>query len=153
MPNNFKQGVFNPTNPDKWIINENSLGKGRIEFRSGWEHRFCNYCDLNSSILKVSSEPFAIKYYLESDRKMHRYYPDFYLKMRTKSGEIVERLIEIKPGKETKPPRKNKNKARYLKECLTYMRNTAKWEAADKWCQENGMQFLIMDEYSLGLKK
>lgn len=107
------------------------------------------YCDSNENIIEVSSEPFAIPYFSQVDGKRRRYYIDFYIK--TRDGRKV--LIEVKPFKETQPPRKCKNKKRFLNESETYIRNTDKWKAAKEFCKLNGMEFIIMTEYELGLKK
>ena len=147
------RGHFTPQHPEKWIINEKSLGKGAIEYRSSWELRMMNYCDQHSSILKVSSEPFAIPYLSPLDGKVHRYYVDFYVEMKKKDGSTEKVLIEVKPHAETKKPRQNKKSpAAYRRAVVTYIRNQAKWDACHSFCEKNGMRFLIMTEYELGLK-
>jgi hypothetical protein len=63
-------------------------------------------------------------------------------------------LVEIKPAKETKPP-KRKN----LKEAMTYMKNTSKWKYAKNYCDDRGWKFEIWTEKTLesfgvpGMKK
>jgi len=77
--------------------------------------------------------------------------------METKDGKIW--LIEIKPFKETQPPKpprknaKNPQKAQqyYLKAIETYAINQAKWEAAETLCKEKGWIFKIITEKELGL--
>ena len=147
------RGHFTPQHPEKWIINEKSLGRGHIEYRSSWEKRFCVYADLHSSIIKVSSEPFAIPYLSPLDNKVHRYYIDFYVEMIKKDGTTEEVLIEVKPHAETKKPRQNKkNPTAYRRAVETFLRNSAKWDAARAFCEKNGLRFLIMTEFELGLK-
>ena len=64
------------------------------------------YCDTTPSILKWSSEEIAIPYKSPVDNRVHRYFPDFYVKVRESSGKIVHKLIEVKPSKQTVPPKK-----------------------------------------------
>ena len=61
-------------------------------------------------------------------------------------------MIEVKPFKQTKPPRKRKKVTQsYLYECKTYATNQAKWEAADEWCKDKRIEFKIITERELGL--
>ena len=55
------------------------------------------YCDSTPSILEWGSEEIAIPYRSPIDNKSHRYYPDFYIKVREKSGKISKYIVEIKP--------------------------------------------------------
>ena len=75
-----------------------------IIYRSLWELKFKKYCDTTPSILKWSSEEIAIPYKSPVDNRVHRYFPDFYVKVRESSGKIVHKLIEVKPSKQTVPP-------------------------------------------------
>ena len=70
------------------------------------------YCDTTPSILKWSSEEIAIPYKSPVDNRVHRYFPDFYVKVRESSGKIVHKLIEVKPSKQTVPPKKPKDRPR-----------------------------------------
>ena len=38
------------------------------------------------------------------DRRVHRYFPDFYIKVKESHNKIKSYLIEVKPKKQTKPP-------------------------------------------------
>jgi len=110
------------------------------------------WADTHSSILKVASEEVVIPYISPIDGRRHRYFIDFYIEMITKSGNLVQKLIEVKPRKETKLPRQKKNQRRYLKECRTYAVNQAKWAAARSYADATGMEFIIMTEKELGIK-
>jgi len=149
----YKQGIYIPKKPDKWVLSESSLSDSGIFMRSGWETRFAKWCDNNDAVKLVSSEPFAIKYYYEPDGKWHRYYIDFLIRVENKSGELKDMMIEVKPKSETKPPRKTKKKtaARYNKEMLTYIKNKAKWNAAVEYGKKNNMTFHLITEKELGL--
>ena len=83
-----------------------------IIYRSLWELKFMKYCDTTPSILKWSSEEIAIPYKSPVDNRVHRYFPDFYVKVRESSGKIVHKLIEVKPSKQTVPPKKPKRQTK-----------------------------------------
>ena len=74
--------------------------------RSSWERKFCHWCDLNESIIEWGSEEFYIPYLSPVDNRVHKYYPDFIIKLRESSGKIKTYVIEVKPKKQTKPPTK-----------------------------------------------
>jgi len=114
------------------------------------------YCDTTPSILKWASEEIIIPYRSPIDRKVHRYFPDFYVKMRDKYGSIKEVLIEVKPKAQTKPPSRDKqltakgNKSRrYVKDVKTYVINEAKWKAAVEYCEDRNWEFKILTEDQL----
>jgi hypothetical protein len=134
------KGRYIPENPKKY--------KGDISniiFRSLWERRFMKYCDTNSSIIAWSSEELSIPYMSPIDNRLHRYYPDFIIKVKGKDG-INTKVIEVKPKRETKPPRKTKNKVRYMYETKTWGINSAKWAAAKLYCKNKNWEFKILTE-------
>lgn len=134
-----------PTNPEKYIGDVNN-----IISRSSWETRVMNWFDTNPSVLYFNSESFVIDYYFALDNKIHKYYIDFLVKMKNKSGEVKTYAIEVKPYKETVPP-KTRNKKRLLLETQTYMKNQAKWEAAREYCNKAGITFIVLTEKDLGI--
>lgn len=141
----FKQGVYTPTNPDKWY------GE-KIIYRSSWEFHFMKFLDNNSNVSKVASEEVSINYYYEVDKKWHRYFPDFLFEYKDKNSEIRTVMVEIKPFKETLPPKKgNKKESTFLNEVLTYEKNISKWKAAEAWCKERNIKFMIITERELQL--
>lgn len=143
------KGRFAPQNPEKYKGNPNN-----IVYRSLLERRFMVFCDTNPNILEYSSEEFFVPYYSPVDKKMHRYFPDFWVKFKQTDGTIVSKIIEIKPKKQCSPPPeslKQKRPRRYLNEVKTYMINTAKWDAAKKLCEQNNMTFEILTEEHLKL--
>jgi hypothetical protein len=79
--------------------------------------------------------------------KPSRYYPDFLMIL--EDGRKI--LIEIKPSRETKPPRKSKKKSQktMLYEQMTYLKNTKKWEYAQQFCNKKGWEFRIITEKEL----
>ncbi len=58
--------------------------------------------------------------------------------------EIV--LVEIKPKKETIPPKKRAKTKRYINEVMTYVKNTSKWQAAQQYADHKGWKFQVWTE-------
>lgn len=144
----YKQGHFNPANPSKY------QGSVPIVYRSSWELRVMQYLDSNPAIKVWMSESIVIKYISPADQRWHRYFVDFAIIYQKSDGTHEKALIEIKPNKERKPPRKNvKNPQRFLQEMETYEINQAKWKFAEQWCKERGIKFMVLDEYDIGLKQ
>jgi len=106
------------------------------------------YCDRNEDIIYWASEELGIPYVNPIDRKRHTYYPDFIIK--TSKGKRY--MIEIKPSAQTKKPRpKTKKTKAFMRESLEYIKNVAKWQAADVYCNDNNMEFKIFTEKELGI--
>ena len=133
-------------NRKKYIGNPN-----KVTYRSLWEKDFMVYCDRNTNVLNWCSENPIIKYFCPTDRKWHKYYPDFYMKVKQSDGNIKEFIIEVKPKRQTKPPRKGKSRRNYLYEQLTWVKNQAKWEAATQYCKKREWEFKIVTERELGI--
>lgn len=149
MPKKYKQGVFRPLHPEKYAGNSSE-----IIFRSGWEWKLMVWCDNNPSVIGWMSEEIIIPYYSQADLKMRKYYVDFAVKFKTNTGSIETVIIEVKPYKETVPPKKGKKKDEvYMKECYTWQVNQDKWKAATEWAEKRGLKFIVLDEYALGIKK
>ena len=136
-------GVYKPVNPQKYRGNPT-----RIIYRSMWEKKFMVFCDHASSIVEWGSEEIHIPYRSPIDGKIHRYYPDFYIKVKTKDGKYEKYIIEVKPKRQTiKPNEHPKRKtAAWKREVLTYIKNRAKWEAAENFCEDRQMKFKILTE-------
>ena len=141
------KGFYRIANPSKY--------RGDIHnviYRSSWELRFMKYCDHNSAIVEWGSETMIIPYKSPVDNKIHRYFVDFYVKIKDSEGKITKYLIEIKPEKFTKPPEIPKRKTkRFIEEVFNYGTNQAKWKAANEYCQDRGMKFLVLTEKDLGI--
>ena len=143
-----KKSFFSPSFPKKYKGNPNN-----IICRSTWETKFCNYCDLNENILEWASEEFYIRYISPVDNRSHRYYPDFLIKVKENNGSIKTYVIEVKPKKQTRPPKPVERKTkRWIKEVRTFGINEAKWKHASKWCKDNDMEFKILTEEELGIR-
>lgn len=144
----YYQGLFKPKNPSKYIGNPKN-----INYRSSWEFKYMRLLDLDESIISWASEEFSIPYYSPIDKKIHRYFPDFFVKKTTTEG-IKSFIIEIKPKHQTKKPINNTNKRKktLLNEQITYVQNQMKWQAASEYCLKNGFIFQILTEKELGIK-
>ena len=143
----YKQGFFRPKNPNKYVGDIRN-----IIYRSSWELKFLIWCDDNPGILKYSSEETVIPYVSPVDGRYHRYFIDFKVTMNTKEGQKTV-LFEVKPEKQMSPPVKGKKVTRsYVKESVTYAVNEAKWLAAKEYCNKRGWEFVIINEYDLGIK-
>jgi hypothetical protein len=142
------KGRFNISNPSKY--------KGdpqRIIYRSLWERKFMVYCDTNDAILEWGSEEYIIPYLSPWDGRIHRYFPDFYIKVRQAKGTTKKYIIEVKPKKQCEPPKQPKRKTkRWYKETKTWGINSAKWKYAENWCKNNGMEFKILTEDHLDIR-
>lgn len=120
--------------------------------RSSWERRFYKWCDENPSILEWSSEEIVIPYLSPVDKRLHRYFPDAWMKVRSKDGVVKTYLVEIKPETQTKPPKGTRKTKRFITETATFAVNTAKWKAAEEFCNDRKWQFMIITERHLGIK-
>jgi hypothetical protein len=94
-----------------------------------------------------------IPYYDPVKRKVRKYYPDFFVKVKESTGNIKKYIIEIKPKKQTQPPKTPKRKTKsYINEVYTYATNEAKWKAAVEFCKDHLIEFKIITEDELGIK-
>lgn len=149
MSRKFQQGRYDLRNPEKY------LGDGsNVIYRSSWEKRLMVFFDTHPAILKWGSEEVVIPYFWEVDGKQHRYFPDFVVLMKTKSGQ-AKVLIEVKPFAQTQAPKKTKGKREktFLTEVETYTKNQAKWRAADAFCKDRGWIFRIITEREIFKQK
>jgi hypothetical protein len=136
----YHSTIFAPKNPEKYV------GNSKIKTRSSWETKFCHFCDNNENVIKWNYEGVSIQY-IDENGKPHRYYPDFLIEILDKSGIIKKILIEVKPLKETLPPKKPKKISKsYVESLQTYNKNLAKWEAAAAWCKQKGIKFRVVNE-------
>ncbi|NBT09027.1 MAG: head completion protein [Chitinophagia bacterium] len=137
------KGFFKPKNPQKYRGNPTN-----IVYRSSWECKMMTYVDQHPDVVEWGSEEFSIPYVSPIDGKIHRYFPDFWIKK--KDNEIL--VVEIKPSVQTKPPKPQKRiTKRYVTEVRTWGINSAKWKAAKSYCDDRKWKFIIMDEYNLGI--
>lgn len=144
----FKQGLYNPTFPQKYI------GKERPVYRSSYELRLFRFLDTNQNVIEWASESLVIPYVSPLDKKVHRYFTDAIVLIK-EGDKFTKYIIEVKPYKQTLPPvvKKKQKKATIIYEQAQYQVNQAKWAAAQAHAKLKNMQFLILTEKELGLDK
>ena len=138
-----KQSKFLPKNPGKYVGDVDN-----IIARSGWEKEVFKWADLNTKILRWSSEEIIIPYYDPVQRKMRRYFPDVWIELNS-SPTPKKFLIEVKPIPHSKMPKSLKKKAGVIN-ALNYVNNAAKWIAAKKYASSKGWEFILLCKDSDG---
>lgn len=136
----FKSGRYRPKNHEKF-------GEVSCIYRSSYELDFLRWCDYNDKVVEVEYEKVIIPYKCKTDGKLHRYYVDCKIKFKEKSG-VKTYLIEIKPFKQTMPPKpsKRKKKETIIIENFNWSKNQSKWSAAEQYCKSKGYRWCIMTE-------
>ena len=147
MGETYKSRYY-PSFPKKYTGDPNN-----IICRSSWERKMCRWCDLNENVLQWGSEEFSIPYVSPIDNRVHKYFPDFIVKLRENSGRTKTYVIEVKPKKQTRPPKPGKRQTKsFIYETQTYAVNQAKWKAAEEFCADRMIEFKIITEDELGIK-
>jgi hypothetical protein len=139
------KGRFKPKNPEKYKGDPTN-----IIYRSGWELKLMGYLDVHGEVVQWASEEFCIPYRSPVDNRIHRYFPDFWVKKT--DGSIL--VIEVKPAVQAEPPKQpSRMTRRYVNEVFEYGKNQAKWKAAREFCEDRGWLFMVMTERELGIKR
>ena len=134
------KGKYYPSFPRKYKGDPTN-----IIYRSLWERKFMVYCDKNTKILEWGSEEIALPYISPHDSRIHRYFPDFYVKIQNRKY-----LVEVKPFRQTMEPKTQKRiTKRYVNEVVTWSVNQAKWKAATEFCKDNNWEFKLITEKEL----
>ena len=131
----WAQGVYQVINPKKYV------GQGMPRSRSGWEHSFMRFCDTNDNIMQWASESIRIPYLHPLTGKMTTYVPDFLITYKTRDNTLRAELIEIKPKGQSAITEGQKPRDRAVVAV-----NYAKWDAATKWCRNQGLTFRVITE-------
>jgi len=135
------KGRYTIKNPDKYAGDVK-----KVIYRSLWERNTFRWCENNPKVKLWNSEEVVVPYVSSIDKKLHRYYVDLLIQMDNKKTY----LIEIKPKKETQPPKPRSRKTKkFINEQLTYIKNNDKWEAANKFAEHNGWKFQVWTEETL----
>lgn len=135
----FAKGKFVMKNPGKYV------GKKVPTYRSSWEWSFMNFCDTNPSIQKWASEAISIPYRDPLTGRNTIYVPDFFIQYVDKKNIMHVELLEIKPASQQILERVGKSKVNQAQ----YIKNQAKWQAANAWCRQQGIKFRILNENDL----
>lgn len=94
-----------------------------VHLRSSWERAYAQKLDEDPNVISWTYESTIIPYTYAG--KQRNYVPDFLVE---RTDSVV--LVEVKP---------NVLKDKPL--------NVAKFQAAERWCQEKGMMFLVTENY------
>jgi TnsA endonuclease N terminal len=136
---NYAQGIFTPTNPQKYI------GKHNPRYRSGWEFTFMQFCDNNKNVIQWSSESIIIPYIHPLTGKRTNYIPDFLVVYENKHGQQKAEIVEIKPKKQSLI----ESKVASARDRAVVAINHAKWASAMAFCKQNGLTFRVITEDDL----
>lgn len=156
----YNTGYYELKNPNKY------LGTDKPYYKSGFEYRMMYWCDLNINVIEWNYEPFPIDYIFQVpatapkwmkelvDFKKHRYYMDFYAKIREDNGNVQRYMLEIKPDVQTSQPVEPKKKtkkavANFMLNMKEYIKNCNKWTAAEQFCNQKGYIFKVLTENNL----
>lgn len=132
----FAQGRFEMKNADKYV------GKKTPLARSSWEFVFMRMLDENPGVINWASESIQIPYQDPLTGRYTIYVPDFFMVYVDKTGKKHAEVIEVKPASQTF--REQVGKSKYNQE--QYIKNLAKWEAAQAWCKQQGIVFRVVNE-------
>lgn len=132
----FAQGRFEMKNPGKYVGTKTPLA------RSSWEFVFMRMLDEHQGVEKWASESIQIPYRDPLTGKYTIYVPDFFITYVDKNGAKHAEVVEVKPASQTLL--ENVGKSVYNQQ--QYIKNMAKWEAATKWCKQQGIKFRVVNE-------
>ena len=101
---------------------------------------------LDRKYIRVGSEEFFIPYVSPVDRRVHRYFPDFIIKVKESTGQVKTYVIEV-----------NQNKQRNLQVSHHYlsaelMQSIKRSGSHREWCADRRIEFKIITEDELGIK-
>ena len=88
--------MYKATYKGRYRISNPSKYRGDIHdviYRSSWELKFMKWCDTNSSVLEWGSETMIIPYKSPVDSKVHRYFVDFQIQIKEKTGALARGLL------------------------------------------------------------
>lgn len=112
----------------------------KIIYRSSYEKKFIYWLENNPSVKYWGSECIKIPYFYIKDKKMHSYYPDYFVQMT--DGTCM--IVEIKPSSQTTKPI---NENSWLWDA--YVKNMCKWKATMEFCNSKGYKFKVLTEKTI----
>jgi hypothetical protein len=135
----FSRGPYTLKNPAKYVGTNNPI------YRSSWEWHFMHMCDTHPNIENWASESVRIPYLDPLTNQPTTYVPDFFISYIDKTGKKYTEIVEIKPRSQT--VRESVGKSVYNQ--AQYVKNQAKWEAANIWCKQRGVRFRVINEQDM----
>ena len=140
-------GKFSPKNINKYLGDPTN-----VWYRSLWERRVMVRLDDDPNVIEWSNEEIIIPYLSPIDGRWHRYFPDFFVRVKNRHGVQEAMILEVKPLKQAVPPQLKKRITRqYIQEVATYGINEAKWKAATEYCKDRNWTFKVITEKDLGI--
>lgn len=140
-------GKFSPKNTNKYLGDPTN-----VWYRSLWERRVMVHLDDDPNVIEWSNEEIIIPYLSPIDGRWHRYFPDFFVRVKNRHGVQEALILEVKPLKQAVPPQVKKRITRqYIQEVATYGINEAKWKAATEYCKDRNWTFKVITEKDLGI--
>ena len=140
-------GKFSPKNTNKYLGDPTN-----VWYRSLWERRVMVHLDDDPNVIEWSNEEIIIPYLSPIDGRWHRYFPDFFVRVKNRHGVQEALILEVKPLKQAVPPQVKKRITRqYIQEVATYGINEAKWKAATEYCKDRNWKFKVITEKDLGI--
>lgn len=140
-------GRYSPKNTNKYLGDPTN-----IWYRSLWERRVMVHLDENPNVIEWSNEEIVIPYLSPVDGRWHRYFPDFFIRVKNKVGLIEGFILEVKPEKQSLPPQQRSRITKaYIQEVVTFGINEAKWKAANEYCKDRNWKFKVITEKDLGI--
>ena len=104
-----------------------------------------NFCDNNPSVQQWASEPVKIPYRDPLTGKQTVYVPDFLISYVDRNQKKHVEIVEIKPANQQLLEKVGKNPYNQAQ----YVKNMAKWQAANAWCRNQGIKFRIINEHDI----
>ena len=132
----FAQGKFEMKNPSKYAGIKTPLA------RSSWEFVFMKMLDENPGVESWARESIKIPYRDPLTGKATVYVPDFFIVYLDKNKNKHAEVVEVKPANQTILEKVGKNAFHQAQ----YIKNMAKWEAANAWCKQQGIKFRVINE-------
>jgi hypothetical protein len=132
----FAQGRFTMKHPEKYVGTKTPLA------RSSWEFVFMRMLDEHPGVENWASESIQIPYRDPLTGRNTIYVPDFFIVYIDKNKKKHAEVVEVKPASQTL--REQVGKSLYNQE--QYVKNMAKWEAANAWCKQKGIKFRVINE-------
>lgn len=133
----YQQGLYQLKNPSKYI------GKHAPRYRSGWELKFMRILDNHPFIIAWASESHRIPYVNPLTQKSTTYVPDFFIIYEDKNHTRHAEFVEIKPAGQIMGNAKSQHQK------ASAIVNEAKWRAAKKFAEMQGVGFRVLTENEL----
>lgn len=132
-------GRFIPKNPQKYAGDPT-----KILWRSTWELSTMKFFDSSIAVLQWASEELVIPYISPLDGLKHKYYPDFVIVYKDKTGSIRKEILEVKPLSQSVAEH-----AKSDRDKMALIVNNAKWTYAIAFAKVHGMTFRVITEKSI----